>query len=136
MPISDRTLSGFRTGSGDYLSQVLTDTLATLMQAGVVEWEQVEQDGMRVRAAAGASSFRREETIERYWAEAKEKYKWRASTAEWVNAQVRNRGKYQVRVRGLKKVLTVTLWQVLTHHFERILIHGSACLGEGARIGK
>ena len=76
------------------------------------------------------------ETIERYWAEAKEKYKWRASTAEWVNAQVRNRGKYQVRVRGLKKVLTVTLWQVLTHHFERILIHGSACLGEGARIGK
>ena len=82
------------------------------------------------------SSFRREEPIERSWAEAKEKYKWRASTVEWVNAQVRNRGMYQVRVRGLKKVLTVTWWQVLAHHFGRILILGSACLGEGARIGK
>ena len=98
---------------------MLTDTLATLMQAGVVELKQVAQDGMRVRAAARASSFRREETIERCWAEAKEKYKWRASTAEWVNAQVRNRGIYQVRVRGLKTVLTVNLWQVLAHHFGR-----------------
>ena len=53
---------------------------------------------------------------------------------EWVNAQVRNRGMYQVRVRGLKKVLTVTWWQVLAHHFGRILIHGSACPGEGTRI--
>ena len=68
--------------------------------------------------------------------EAKEKYKLRASTAEWVNAQVRNRGMYQVRVRGIAKVLTVTLWQVLAHNFGRILIHGSACPGEGTRIGK
>ena len=332
MAISYRTLSGFRTGRGEYLSQVLTDSLATLMQAGVVELNQVAQDGMRVRAAAGASSFRRGETIERCleeakaqvellqpqvdedagaadrrsqaaqrraaaerverleaakeelnklratnaarppsgrvdeetlrvsttdpearkmkmadggfrpafnvqfatevatglivgvavtnagtdanemvpmvaqiverldekpkemlvdggysnleaidevqsggtvvfvpireekkqldagkdpyaakkndtpqtaeWRarmgtpEAKEKYKLRASTAEWVNAQVRNRGMYQVRVRGIAKVLTVTLWQVLAHNFGRILIHGSACPGEGTRIGK
>jgi hypothetical protein len=37
-------------------------------------------------------------------AEAAEVYRLRASTAEWVNAGCRNRGLYQLRVRGLAKV--------------------------------
>jgi transposase len=52
-------------------------------------------------------------------ASAKAIYKERASTAEWVNAQARNRGLYAVRVRGLQKVLMVALWYALAHNFVR-----------------
>jgi transposase len=51
--------------------------------------------------------------------EAKEIYKQRASTAECVNALARNRGLYQVRVRGRPKVLAVVLWYVLAHNLMR-----------------
>jgi transposase len=51
--------------------------------------------------------------------EAKEIYKERASTAECVNAIARNRGLYQVRVRGSPKVLAVVLWYVLAHNLLR-----------------
>jgi hypothetical protein len=54
-------------------------------------------------------------------AEAKAIYKQRASTAEWANAQVRNRGLYQVVVRGRQKVLAVMLWQALAHNLVRAL---------------
>lgn len=40
-------------------------------------------------------------------------YRRRASTVEWVNAQYRNRGLQQYRVRGTNKVLAVFLWQAL-----------------------
>jgi transposase len=51
--------------------------------------------------------------------EAKAIYKERASTAECVNAQARNRGLYQFRVRGLAKVKAVVLWYVLAHNLLR-----------------
>lgn len=65
--------------------------------------------------------------------EAKTIYKQRASTAEWVNAQVRNRGMYGVTVRGLQKVLAVTLWQAIAHNMGRMKILRAAVRGEGAR---
>jgi transposase len=52
--------------------------------------------------------------------EAKEIYQQRASTAECVNAQARNRGLYQFRVRGLAKVKAVVLLYVLAHNLMRI----------------
>jgi transposase len=51
--------------------------------------------------------------------EAKEIYKERASTAECANAIARNRGLYQVRVRGRPKVMAVVLWYVLAHNLMR-----------------
>ncbi len=52
--------------------------------------------------------------------EAKAIYKQRAATAEWVNAQARNRGLYRVPVRGRPKVLVVVLWYALAHNFDRL----------------
>ena len=43
-------------------------------------------------------------------------YRERAQTAEWANAGMRNRGLYQLRVRGLAKVKAVVLWYVLAHN--------------------
>jgi transposase len=61
--------------------------------------------------------------------EAKMIYKQRASTAEWVNAQVRNRGLYGVTVRGQRKVLVVVLWYVLAHNFGRLQVLRAAVPG-------
>ena len=65
-------LSDFRTDHGDFLDQLLTDTVATLMHQGLVTLEVVGQDGMRVRANAGSSSFRRQKTLEKCYKEARE----------------------------------------------------------------
>jgi transposase len=65
--------------------------------------------------------------------EAKTIYKLRASTAEWVNAQVRNRGTYAVRVRGREKVLVIMLWQAIAHNFGRMQNLREASQGSSAR---
>jgi len=52
-------------------------------------------------------------------AEAQAIYRQRASAAEWVNARARQRGLYQVGVRGRLKVLAVLLWQALAHNLMR-----------------
>jgi transposase len=65
-------LSDFRTQHGDFLDQLLTDTIATLLHQNLVTLETVTQDGMRVRASAGSSSFRREKTLKECQREAAE----------------------------------------------------------------
>ncbi len=65
-------LSDFRTAHGEFLDQLLTDTVATLMHQELVTLEVVAQDGMRVRASAGGSSFRRRKTLEKCREEARE----------------------------------------------------------------
>lgn len=63
--VNYHTLSDFRNGEAK-LDQLLTTWLATLMKTGVLKLERVSQDGMRVRASAGASSYRRRERLEDY----------------------------------------------------------------------
>lgn len=62
--VNHHLLSDFRTGHAKFLDQLLTDTIATLMHQDIVTLETVAQDGMRVRANAGSSSFRREKTLQ------------------------------------------------------------------------
>jgi len=66
------TLSDFRVRHPEFLDELLTQSVATLMHEGLVTLERVAQDGMRVRAHAGAGSFRRRQRLERCQAEAKE----------------------------------------------------------------
>jgi transposase len=51
-------LSDFRSLSEAEFDELLTETVAVLMHKGLVTLERVAQDGMRVRASAGAASFR------------------------------------------------------------------------------
>jgi transposase len=69
------TLADFRTEHGEVLNQLLTDTVAVLLHEELIDLKRVAQDGMRVRASAGASSFRRSKTIESCLEEAKEQVK-------------------------------------------------------------
>ncbi len=47
---------------------------------------------------------------------AKAIYKERAATAEWVNAQARNRGLTRFLVRGMGKAKAVATWHALAHN--------------------
>ncbi len=62
--VNYHTLSDFRTAHVEFLDQLLTDSVAALMHQDLVTLHRVAQDGMRVRASAGAASFRRRETLE------------------------------------------------------------------------
>jgi len=61
--VNYHTLSDFRSALGEVLDALLTDSVAVLMAEGVVRLKQVAQDGARVRASAGAASFRRGATL-------------------------------------------------------------------------
>lgn len=63
VPINYHMLSDFRVAHRAALDDLLTQIVGSLMAAGAVTLERVAQDGMRVRAGAGASSFRREERL-------------------------------------------------------------------------
>ena len=65
------TLSDFRGQHLQALDDLLTQVLACLDQADLIAYEHTAQDGMRVRANAGAASFRREATLEKRLAEAR-----------------------------------------------------------------
>jgi len=70
--VNYHTLSDFRTAHPQLLDGLLTHSVAALMHEGLVTLHRVAQDGMRVRASAGASSFRRRKTLEECQAEAHE----------------------------------------------------------------
>ena len=65
-------LADFRVEYGTLLNGLLTQQIASLMHAGAVTLERVAQDGVRVRASAGKSSFRRRPTLEICLAEAQQ----------------------------------------------------------------
>lgn len=62
--VNHHTLSDFRCARVDVLDELLTESVAVLVNQGLVQLERVAQDGMRVRASAGAGSFRRRSTLE------------------------------------------------------------------------
>lgn len=64
--VNHHTLSDFRNLSSDQLSGLLTQSVAVLLSQGLVELNRVAQDGMKVRASAGASSFRRRARLESF----------------------------------------------------------------------
>jgi transposase len=70
--VNYHTLSDFRVGHGELLDRLLTENVATLAACGVIDLDKLAQDGVRVRASAGAASFRRRKTLEEHLARAHE----------------------------------------------------------------
>lgn len=62
--VNYHTLSDFRVQHGERLEQLLVDAVAVLVDRQIVPLDTIAQDGMRVRAHAGKSSFRRRPTLE------------------------------------------------------------------------
>ena len=63
------TLNDFRVSHQQALDELFTQVLTVLTERGVVKVERISQDGKRVRAGAGSSSFHREKTLRRRLAE-------------------------------------------------------------------
>lgn len=70
--VNYHTLSDFRVCHVEFLDNVLVDTVASLIDQGLVSLETIAQDGMRVRANAGKASFRRKPTLQRLQQQARE----------------------------------------------------------------
>ena len=70
--VNYHTLADFRSAHGEAFDGLLTDSVAVLLAEGVVSLKRVAQDGIRVRASAGAASFRRGATLEECLEQARE----------------------------------------------------------------
>ena len=64
--VNYHTLSDFRTEHVEFLDDLLTKSVAVLLNEGLIDAARVAQDGMRVRASAGAASFRRRPRLEEH----------------------------------------------------------------------
>jgi len=64
------SLNDFRVGHQEALDKLFTQVLGKLVHGGLVSVNRISQDGLRVRASAGASSFHTRPTLEKCLAEA------------------------------------------------------------------
>jgi transposase len=69
--VNYHTLADFRTDTPEFLEPLLKQSVEVLRLQGLIDLDRVAQDGMRVRASAGAASFRRRQTLERLLEEAR-----------------------------------------------------------------
>lgn len=70
--VNYHALNDFRSGNEALMDELLTDNVAALAAVGAISLERVAQDGMRVRADAGAASFRRQASLDEHLKEASE----------------------------------------------------------------
>jgi transposase len=68
--VNYHTLADFRTDHPAFLEQLLKQSVEVLRQQGRIDLDRIAQDGLRVRASAGAASFHRRATLERLLEEA------------------------------------------------------------------
>jgi transposase len=78
--VNYHTLSDFRTDHADWLAEQVIGSVAVLRSEGLVDLNRVGQDGLRVRASAGAGSFRRQAKLTQAYQEAQQH--WEALQAE------------------------------------------------------
>lgn len=91
VPINYHMLADFRVANQQALDDLMTEILASMMVEGLVTLRHVAQDGMRVRASAGASSFRRKRTLEKCLDEAREQVERLAEEREHPDPKVNQR---------------------------------------------
>lgn len=99
--VNYHTLAAFRSGGGEKWDELLTQIVATLMDEGLVT-NRVAQDGMRVRADAGTSSFRTGGTLEKRLEEAKQQVETLKHLVE-TNPDELSRRQHAARERAAKE---------------------------------
>ena len=70
--VNYHTLADFRVDHGELLDQLLTENVATLAACDVIDLGKLAQDGVRIRASAGATSYRRRARLEEHLARARD----------------------------------------------------------------
>jgi len=75
VPVNYHTLAGFRVTHQEALEKLLTEIIATMMHQKLVTLKQVAQDGIKVRAGAGAGSFHQGDSLKKCLMAAEEQVK-------------------------------------------------------------
>jgi len=75
VPVDYHLLAEFRVTHQEEIDDLITQAVAVLLKTGVVELKRVSQDGIRVRASAGSSSFHRDKSLKKCLEEAREQVK-------------------------------------------------------------
>ena len=88
--VNYHSLSDFRSAHPEALDELMSQVLATLMERGLIKLYRVAQDGMRVRASAGAASFRRKARLKAYLKTAREHVRQLAADADTSQANTRS----------------------------------------------
>jgi transposase len=70
--VNYHAVNDFRSGNEALMDELLTANVASLAAVGAISLECVAQDGMRVRADAGAASFRRQASLDEHLSQASE----------------------------------------------------------------
>ena len=73
--VNYHSISDFRKNHAEEFDELIALTVARLINVGLITMERVSQDGMKVRASAGSSSFRRKPKLKELLIEAKERVK-------------------------------------------------------------
>ena len=89
--VNYHALNDFRAGNETLMDDLLTENVAALAAAGAISLERVAQDGMRVRADAGAASFRRQASLHEHLNEAGELVRTLKEQAKKDPGQARRR---------------------------------------------
>jgi transposase len=84
-------LSDFRSQGGEKWDELLTQIVATLLEADLVKMDRIAQDGMKVRASAGNGSFRRRGRLEEFLQAAREQVETLKKLAEEDGAELTRR---------------------------------------------
>jgi transposase len=63
--VNHHTLGDFRVECADMLNRLMAEHLAALAAAKLIDLDTLAQDGVKIRASAGTSSFRRADTLDR-----------------------------------------------------------------------
>lgn len=70
--VNHHTLSDFRVGHEKQLDELMTQILGALVHEGLIGMRRVAQDGTKIRASAGAASFRRRASLKECLRDARE----------------------------------------------------------------
>lgn len=101
--VNYHTLADFRTAHVELLDALLTEGVASLLSAGLIELKRVAQDGMRVRASAGSSSFRRRPRLEECCAEAQQQVEALRAELEEADPAAGSRREQAARQRAARE---------------------------------
>jgi transposase len=99
--VNYHTLADFRTDHADWLEEQLVWSVAVLRRAGLVDLNQIGQDGLRVRASAGSSSFQGRDKLQAHLAEAQQQWDRLQAEAQADPAQL-NRRQQKARERAAR----------------------------------
>lgn len=97
------TLSDFRVGHQAALDALFTQVLTLLMHEGIVHVRRISQDGTRIRASAGASSYRRKATLEEQLAAARQQVEALQRQAEAPVAQEHTARQKAAQIRAARE---------------------------------